>query len=183
MLLVDASGSMNGTKSCLAAATMHMLIRDFQKLVDLYVTTFNMRMIPIKQFGTIMKEHEMREKAELVVKEVSAGYGGGNHDNIALEEGFKILQKQKGEKIMMIVSDGQPACNCKLCGGHNLIAKTRDAAKMIERHNVPVLSVGIQTQSVKSIYKEYEIIQRPDQLYDGILKLLTRTVRRRAVKG
>lgn len=182
MLLVDTSGSMQGGKNYLAASTMYTLIRDFQKLVNIYVTTFNTRMIPIKEYDTIMKDEDIRKKAELIVQESMTSAAGGNHDNLALEEGFKILQRQKGTKIMMIISDGQPSCNCGECGGHDLVGKTRRMAQVIERHSIPVLSVGIMTTSVRDIYKDYEIIQDPSQLYDAILKLLSKTVRRRAVK-
>ena len=182
LMLIDTSGSMSGHRDVIAGAAAFTLIRDFQKLVNISAYTFNERVVSIKEPDMIVKEHDLPGIADVVVKETRQG-PGGNHDPLALLEGYDILKREIGEKVMIVISDGEPACGCSKCRHiKNMNAYTKEVADKIEHSGIPILSIGIQTSSVADYYQNYIIIDNPEDLYDSMLKLLSKTIRRRAVK-
>lgn len=183
-LVVDCSGSMRGRKSMVAAAAAMTLIKEFQELTELEVMSFNEREQVLKKFDVKLKDDAICKIGDFMVRETHTSFAGGNHDHIALDKAAKSLSVRKGRRVMIVLSDGQPSCNCSVCnmGNHALHEALIQKVKDIRGQGIVPLSVGIINNSVEMFYPDYEVINGIDQLYESILRLLDRTVRRLPVK-
>lgn len=189
LLLVDASGSMDGSKMYTALQCMGALIRDMQDVVSLEVAIFNGRYKTLKRFDEKVPNSQIRSKILEPTVAHLRSFGGMNHDHIAVKKAGESLSKRVGQKILLVLSDGQPACDggrmeCdEDCGSYgsdssSMWKSLKHNIKCIENSGVTVLSIGILTDAVKHFYTHYEIIHNISGLYDTISSYMARYVKR-----
>lgn len=113
VLLIDCSGSMSGVNAQMAATCAALISRDFQHLVRLKIKTFNQRNKTIKDFNEKFTPLHLSEPMDRIIKECNSGNGGSNHDWFGLQEANQDLMRERGEKLLIIISDAQPSdCGC-----------------------------------------------------------------------
>jgi Mg-chelatase subunit ChlD len=201
-LIVDFSGSMDcGNKIELATECAASFVRDFQGRANLEVMGFNRITTIIKPFGKKIPTTQFKTFA----KDILAGKTwsgnttkiwqdsntGGNHDHFALMEMWQHLKKYNGRKLIVIMSDGQPACGCpEKCQKEQMEFHKRslvwnetqrviEERKRIESQNGIVLGLGITQDSyVEHIYKDYAVILKLPDMYEVLITLLSKTIKR-----
>ena len=183
-LVIDCSGSMSGRPMEIAAISAGNLIGAFQELIDLEVMTFNARERILKPFNEkkISSEKIMDVVKHLLI-EARMHYAVGNHDHIALKKMVQnLMQSGHGEKILIIISDGQPSCGCgqKDCGSATYLDKRlKEELVTAESRGVKVLSVGVGNSRTRDYYKHNKDIGDIHELYPAIIELLLFGIKRR----
>jgi Mg-chelatase subunit ChlD len=180
-LAVDASGSMQGERIQIASMCMKHFIEQFQKLVSLSVIVFNKETKVVKYPHQKMDEKAIKKLCREVESFPNGEGGGGNHDTFALKKSVELLDKGKGEKIIVMISDCEPACGCdsKECFKPRINPYTdlADTVKTIEAHNVQVLSLTIH-RDFKSCYRQGAILTKVEEMYPALITLLSKAVKR-----
>lgn len=189
LLLVDASGSMEGAKLYTALQCMGALIRDMQDVVSLEVAIFNHRYKVLKTFDEKIPNSLLKIKVLEPTVAHKNSYGGSNHDHIAVKKAAESLSKRVGQKILIVLSDGHPACDggsqeCDAtCGDYNSMDSAmwkalKRSVKEVENSGITVLSVGMLTDVVKHFYSHHIVIHDINNLYDAISTYMERYVKR-----
>ena len=196
-LLVDCSGSMEGSKSRNTAISTINFIKEYHEYVDIEVVGFNMTNIPLKSFGEKVNEEMLKEIYYLIRAQMRSGISYileyndiecergyyGNHDHMAIEEAYERLRFKTGNKFIIVFSDGQPACNgCWKCGRLNLNTELHRVVEVIEKTDINLFSIGIEDDCVKSYYKDYRIIQNASELSKTLVNYVASKIRRVAVR-
>ena len=129
-----------------------------------------------------------------MVKEIQLGAWNksnayGNHDTFAIQTAIQTLKPLKGEKIIVVVSDGEPACSKNECvrkGREKECYHTNDAYAELkgmvkgvsDTHHVLGIGVG---RGVEWVYKQNVSVKRLEDMYPALLKLLKMSIKRRAI--
>jgi len=182
LLLVDASGSMHKAKMLTAVKAMITLTRDFQAEVALEVALFNTHYKTLKKFDEKIPVEELLAFGDISFSHLRL-YGHNNHDHIALKEAGKRLLRRKGQKILLVLSDGAPSCDgsstdCdRHCGKDmlNALIKTR---KALEHLGITILSIGIASTAVEDYYTHSIVIQELPELYTALSTYMERVIKR-----
>jgi len=66
-----------------------------------------------------------------------------NGDGFAIEFVGKRFSEKQGKKVLLVLSDGQPACYLANLGGERGIAHTANSAKILRDSNVSVVSLSL----------------------------------------
>lgn len=184
LLLVDVSGSMSGKKMGIAIESTLALIRDMQDIVSLEVAAFNGRYLTVKEFDKKIRKDMFKTISDNMIQHKNH-YGGDNHDHIAVETAYKRLLKRKGQKILLVLSDGQPSCGgsgeeCdSACGDWSKLGKKlQDIVREIEHSSVVLLSIGILTTTVKNYYTHYIVLNDINKLYYTITGYMEKYIKR-----
>lgn len=100
--------------------------------------------------------------------------GGNNSDGDALLEQYRRLKKRREKRrIMMVLSDGEPAC------GNNEASHLKRVCKMIENERkVELVGIGIMDESVTHFYRNHAVCHRLDQLSTTVMDQLTAALKR-----
>lgn len=157
VLCVDESGSMKhfggggyDTKFDAAVDLASYMATHLQKAgIDFAVIGFNCNVVTHKNFGSKMGAFEL----QLMRQEMDRNYHGcfpsgwtyahGNHDFVAIEQGLEMLRHRTHGKILISLSDGQPACDdCDACGYDEDKHEPRNIHALIKSYP-DVLSVGV----------------------------------------
>ena len=83
-----------------------------------------------------------------------------------LEAGHRLLTRKEPRKIMIVLSDGLPASGADKrseCG--NLV----NAIASLERQGIEMFGIGIESQSVRNFYPNYEVLNSADELPELII--------------
>lgn len=194
MLLCDNSGSMHGEKTKLAmiscyalAATLEAVKIPYEVLGftsgDFYDLPISMReaieadieassinydrvepiMIPIyKAFAERLGSEVKRRFA--YVMNAQRGLQG-NIDGESLEYAAeRLLKRQEKRKVMIVLSDGQPAGSDK--SGPHLSYVTRQLGKM----GIELVGIGIKDASVKKYYPKWTVLRDVNDLPNQVMK-------------
>lgn len=173
-IIVDQSGSMGGEKYEHAAYSAILLNEVFAKIgIPVEIFSFTDYSVPEhyihKHFtGKISKEHLAKSFS------ASSDTMGGNADGEALIWGAdRLLKRKEKKKVMIVLSDGQPACN----GEGDIFKYTKDVAREIETKSpIDLYAIGIEDSTVKRIYKNYGIINNTRELEATLLTVLKEKV-------
>jgi cobalamin biosynthesis protein CobT len=238
-LLVDASGSMRGSRIELAAKSAAKLSHHLCKMgIPNNVVVFNLGVFEAKTFGikedknlehkivdtcggdtsrfyfygqeatVVNVNYPRRDKMHPFLEEVvgwdefqkrrdwyltERGFrpivqsgGNGNSDAEAIKIGRELLLKQKGSKIMIHLSDGQPAPMDKYLESP-IYAETsqedydlKHEADITIASGIEMYAIGVQSSSVENYYpkKRTKIIKNLDDLYPTIIGLIKKNLRR-----
>jgi len=188
VLCIDCSGSMrhHGDKITPAAQASKMFIRTFQRFTNLHVQTFNARVVVKKPFSKkIMTENDLSEMEYFIYKEVSNEYANSNFDGYCIQKALHYLKGLDGHNIIIIISDGYPSGD-KYQYPTDMGPRPKDfenghLIQMINHANllkIPIIGIGVLTDSVKKFYKIYDIINKPEEIYKSMIKTLTQVVKR-----
>lgn len=186
MILTDCSGSMSGSRYSHAGAACTMLVDTLQKLnipVACYGFSHDYRDNPEAveaSYGggtNIMyqfKPFNERVEEDTLIRRLSSEDVDlhGNSDAEALMYGYDLLlhQKQK-RKIMIVLSDGQPA------DGHNPHVFLRKVAEDIERERrCELYAIGIETHDPERYYSNVTVLNEASELEDKLLNLMKNTL-------
>jgi len=190
-LVIDCSGSMSGNQSVLAAKCGSKFIEQFQKMTALSVVLFNAKTEVVKLPHKILNQKELKMFRDQVYDKSNRQNGTyGNHDAFAIRKATEVLKNGKGKKIVVVMSDAQPACSWDRCRGtdkeHECFnpkhgsqgQQTHDAIRSARMKGYAVLGLGVQTSSVSGYYPESEVINKSVEMYPKLIKLLQRAVKR-----
>lgn len=111
----------------------------------------------------------------------------GNHDGFWLSKSVDdVLKVRASERIIIVLSDGQPHCDDAVCSQkgctyNNEPARValRRAVGYAKRKAVKVAAIGLMTSYVKEFYPTAEVINTLDTLPETVVKLLNKLVNRR----
>ena len=96
----------------------------------------------------------------------------GNSDGESIMwAGERLLARKERKKIMIVLSDGQPAGS----GGRGIYDFTHRVVKELEKV-IDVHGIGIHSSSVKRYYKSNEVIHDTEALEKAILSVLKNKV-------
>lgn len=193
-LLVDVSGSMSGSKLTIAAKCTHALeyalVRAGSK-VDTYLFNGDFQKL---------KPEVTRDNTKLyqAAREQLDRWGGINNDADAVRLVTKdlIAQHEPG-KILLVLSDGQPAPGGAECPIVKMISKVRGSSgkgkreddseedlrnAVAEARNVGIvcLAVGIETSDPVKYYGKHHtaVVNDLKNLYSSMAKLLEQNIQR-----
>lgn len=193
-LLVDNSGSMHGEKCELAMISSYALAATLEAVKIPYEVLgftsgsdwdipYSMReamaediersqidydrvepiMIPIYKAFAERLDSTVKKRFAYVM---NAQHGlQGNIDGESLEYAAeRLLKRQEKRKVMMVLSDGQPAGSDK--SGPHLSYVTRQLEKM----GIECIGIGIKDGSVKKYYPKWTVIRNVDELPLQVMK-------------
>jgi len=168
-ILGDASGSMRGDRYAALTASFIILNDATSKLnIPAEYTLFSETTQPnyyiIKKFSSRATESQIVERMHYV-----ENYMGNNPDGEALIwAAGRLLSRPEKRKILIVLSDGQPATSAE---GDAFTHLKRVAAEVEKR--VDLFGVGLMTDSVKQFYKQNSVVEDPkdlDKMFLDILK-------------
>lgn len=175
MLLVDSSGSMSGeryTNATGATLAMHEVLNKLHIPHAVMGFTYSWDdsknlMYNHHSFGEWKTEEAL--KFSMCDKEVSLS---GNADGESLLYAYDILAQQKQKrKIMIVLSDGQPA------DGVDPDTLLKRVTSQIEQsRRVELYAIGIQTDSVKDYYSNCEVIKRACDIEEKLLSVIKNAI-------
>lgn len=202
-LLVDCSGSMRkGQRNIQAAMATIKFIQEYGEYVDIEATGFHRDLIALKSFGEPISKKMLQEIFFLITSTSNCydlvcrrlrnkNYGklgaSGNHDHLALIAGEKKLLSRDGQKFMVIFSDGAPdcdvGCGCRICHGGQLSSALKKEAERIEKTEIKLFSIGIQSGAIRNYYKNWKIVNEVAQLSKTLVELIGSQIKRMVVRG
>lgn len=189
LLMVDCSGSMTnmklGYRYNIVKNTLPKFLDEFYSMANVYIQGFNSvgheflrpgEKLDTKALTTALYEQCKQENA---VKS-SGGTAYGNHDGYLIAEAYKkTLRNLKGQKVVIVITDGRPHCdegpNCGKpgCGTNEKQGQyLRETISGLKKEGVEVIGLGMGTNSVKEFYPRYEVINNTEELFKATIKNL-----------
>lgn len=176
LILVDQSGSMTGEKYYHAAKAAILLTDVMQKIgvpvevqsfTDTYETCIN---FVHKSFNKKSDSSTLTDSFATSCFTMS-----GNDDGDSILEASKVLLKERTtRKIMIVLSDGQPATGA---GEGDCYGWTKEVVASLEKlPNFDVYGIGIADKSVKHIYSKSQVIHSASDIEPTLLTLIKNEV-------
>jgi cobalamin biosynthesis protein CobT len=185
-LVIDASGSMGGSKIHLAAAAAYALssVLDRLKISNEVIcfTTGPAMSTPAKLEAEVRKIGRGFTRTESLYMPIIKGFGErigtetkrrfgwlpnsrilrNNIDGECVEVAARrLMARKESGKIMIVLSDGHPAC----AGDSGRVAKhLKSVVKDLERAGANVIGIGIQSDAVKQFYSKAIVLNNADEL-------------------
>lgn len=75
----------------------------------------------------------------------------------------RLRQRPEAKKIIVVLSDGHPACSSHF-GSKHLFQHLRDAVAYVSGQGVKLIGIGIEDTSVKQFYPNWTVINDPSEL-------------------
>lgn len=214
MLLVDVSGSMQGSNMNMAIEATKKLTAAFtQAEINLEIVAFNAMLHKVKSF---QEKHPKPSEIKRILNKALRGKiivekreikgftdkpltyfsfheknatgitdaGGWNNDGEAIHFARKRFGSMKGNNIVIVLSDGQPApapfkslSNSSLeCSDYRLIEEVQEAIK----EGIIFISIGINSDDVENYYPETAtaVIYDLKDLYPAMINKLKKLIKR-----
>ena len=179
MILVDESGSMSGHNSRTAKETAIALAETFHRLdIPTYIIGFTADTSGADAVHNhyVTWKNSMNERLRLL--DITAR--SNNFDGYSIRYGGEILRRVNSEhKLMVVVSDGNPACS--YYRGMSGIVDTKDAIRSV-RSFADVLGVHIgpfDVEDLQSMYgNDFINVQNVDDLFASLAKRVVHIVNR-----
>jgi len=174
-LLVDQSGSMHGDRIMNAAASAAILNEVFSKIgVKTRIISFTDD--PRVTYNIVHKDFSEKINKDKLVKRLGNGAswrmsGNADGENILWEYG-KIATRQEQKKLMIVLSDGEPADS----KAGDIYQFTEDVIKNIEKSKVGIIGIGIESDAVSRFYKRYRILNHASEIESTLLDILRNEV-------
>lgn len=185
-LVIDASGSMGGSKIHLAAAAAYALssVLDRLKISNEVIcfTTGPQMATAAKLEAEVKKIGKPFTRTESLYMPIIKGFGErigtetkrrfgwlpnsrilrNNIDGECVEVAARrLMARKESGKIMIVLSDGHPAC----AGDSGRVAKhLKSVVKDLERAGANVIGIGIQSDAVKQFYSKAIVLNNADEL-------------------
>lgn len=179
MILVDESGSMSGRNAETAKQTAIALAEVFGNLhVPVYIIGFTADTSGHDAVHNHYVTWKNTRKERLRLLDITARCN--NFDGYSIRYGGKILEKCNAKhKLMIVVSDGSPACSAYR--GADGIADTKDAIRSVRKF-ADVLGVLIGPYSVEDLQNMYGNdfinVTRVNELFAQLAKRVVKIVNR-----
>jgi Mg-chelatase subunit ChlD len=172
MLLIDCSGSMNGGKFTAAAVAAVRLAeasiplgvslsvagftQDTEHVIHYWFKKWGAKFDTISLLENLAKEKRMSQNA----------------DGDSILHAYENLKRRKEtHKILIVLSDGQPAA-FKKEGSGDITAWTKKVVKHVEESKVSIYGIGIMDRSVEYFYRNRTVINKADQLEERLLDVM-----------
>ena len=172
-VVVDLSGSMSGSKVEHATMAAMMLNDAIGKLsVPLEIYGFSdLDTAPVhclfKTFDQRVQTSRLRDCfADSLIHTMD-----GNSDGESILWGYnRLIKRREKRKIMIVLSDGSPAGYRGDCDAY-----TKIVVDNIERVGiVEIYGIGIMHKNVERLYKQHEVIRKPEELEEKLLGIVKR---------
>ncbi len=180
VLLVDRSGSMDGYRIDIAARSVCKLGIILEKYAKVAILGFNDRIVIYKKFNSSVEDYSKLERK--ITRNIA---GKGNHDHAGIRESCKMLKKQPGRRIIVVLSDGSPSCSDSKCRTRSDCGNGRfQSDKLIEEirnakgGKTDIIGIGIQSTAVENYYQRNFVVRELKDIYDGMIRELSKLIRR-----
>lgn len=172
-VLVDWSGSMMGKKMEYAADAAQRLIWCFDRVLNVPVAcaAFTDRS-SFCDVGYIKKYNTRGISADEIAERFKKfyWYTSGNNDADAVNWAYKeILKRKEKRKILLVLSDGAPAGSWM---GHAHDALKLATSNVEKDHRVELYGVGIQDESVKEYYTNWQVVWDVHDISPALFNLI-----------
>lgn len=192
-LVVDASGSMYGSKIHTAAMSAYALssvldrlkiahevicfttggtpdehkIREQEKKYGVEYSRYESLYMPVvKGF----QERIMTETKKRFAWLPNASFLANNVDGECVDIAFNRLRQRKEKgKIMIVLSDG---CPCARGSSSIQSRHLKETVKKIEKSGTKVIGIGIQSDAVRTYYSKNIVVQNVEELPKGVIREL-----------
>ena len=173
-VLTDWSGSMNGAKMRSAADASQRLVWVMERVLKIPVALATFSNGRTKcDIGYIKPWATRGLSQEEIAKRFAkfSFYTSANNDADSLNWAWHQLKRRKeSRKILIILSDGAPA-------GQWGFSKGRDNLKWLakqidEDKSVELYGVGIHSTAVKNYYKNFKVLNGPEQINETLFNLI-----------
>lgn len=183
-LLIDVSGSMSGSKLDVACKCTHALEYALTRAgaeVDVFAFNGDYKEVTPK----VVQDPDAFYKAMLAQ---CHEYGGDNNDADAVRiTAGKLLMKRQPGKILLVLSDGQPAPGggpiARMIKNNNRGDSGIDLKHAVEetrKKGITCLAVGVLTSCPREYYGEHHtaVVRDLKELYPSMAKILERNIQR-----
>jgi cobalamin biosynthesis protein CobT len=177
LLLVDESGSMSGSR---AEAAKMCAISLSESLANCNVPCYVIGFTADTSGYDVVHNHYItwrNSKADrLRLLDITARCN--NFDGYSIRYAGEVLKKHNAEhKLMIVISDGQPACSAYY--STDGIADTKDAIREVRKYaSVLGVSIGNDTDVLHTMYgKDFLEISDVSELFAGVAKKISRLVK------
>lgn len=114
--------------------------------------------------------HERLFEAKGAMASIAAVVDGCNSDGECVEQAYeRLVVRPEKRKVMMVLSDGQPACN-----GHSQHKYLRQVVEKIGKDGTDLVGIGILTDAVEDFYPKYTVVRSVDDLAGSAMDQLSR---------
>ena len=175
-LLVDGSGSMSGhkyTHAIISAALLNEALGTLR--IPTMISVFDDVYKSLRS-GIVKKFDKMLQTSDIIDR--MSYYAGhcmsNNSDGESILDAYnKLTLRRETKKVLIVISDGSPATG----GKGDAMWFTQEVVKKIEKEkNIDIMAIGLEDDSVRSIYKRYILIDDASQLESELLKLVQRQI-------
>ena len=174
-ILIDTSGSMNGSPYVNAGASAIMLNECFSTLgVSTEIIGFTCNFTGVvnivhKQFTDKLCRDKLADGFAR-----SAQLMACNEDGESLLFAYdRLIQRKERNKIIVVLSDGSPS-------GYNTSNSSDDILKYavdnIQKTPVKIIGIGLEDNNVKHFYKNYIVLDKVEELEYKLLEVLRKSV-------
>lgn len=170
LILTDGSGSMGGDKFTHAARTAIMLNNAISRLgMPVEVIGFSEIYTPTHAIFKAFNERLSSEQIADRFSDFADVHMGSNSDGESILWALpRLLAQQTKKKIMIVLSDGQPASY-----NGDAMTFTKEVVKQIEkRKDIEIYGIGIQSRAVQQIYKHNYVINNPEEIENAVLSIV-----------
>lgn len=188
-VLVDTSGSMCGDRIVNTAKCTVLLAEVLSQCeIPFEIHGFNERITTFKKLNQPFNWTAKRN-LEFIIPESYSDSSGNTNDAFAVNKAAYNLSSNKGEKIIMVLTDGssntssQPLAPEDMKRVAPLGKKTfrdfsiKNEVSLASLHNI-LLGIGIKTDWVRNNYPNSEVVNKPDELSIKVLGLLKKFIKR-----
>jgi cobalamin biosynthesis protein CobT len=170
MVLVDFSGSMGGPKMENASASM-LLLNDAIGPLGIPLEIIGFTDAYSVRHG-LLKGFNKRISSDQLARNIGDFASRGMHSNSDGESLLfaydRLTRQQSKRKILLVLSDGQPASVVGDSYGHTIhVAKEIEKAGVVE-----LCSIGIMDDTVSTIYNNWKVIHHSNQLEGAVLSVI-----------
>ena len=168
-LLVDGSGSMSGTKFESAAAASALMTEALQVVqMPTMVAAFTeeyefLKTWVMKQWGDHIPSTKLLKRFNEVEEDL---YQNADGDSVMWAY-TELMKRKERRKILIVLSDGQPACDRAGDASTHLKEVVKSISKKIE-----VYGIGIMSAAVEDYYPECAVLRHPNKLQETLLSVI-----------
>jgi cobalamin biosynthesis protein CobT len=153
-LLIDRSGSMGKLMESAQKAAVSLLEVCDSAAIKVEVIAFDHNVDMVKSF------EQPTNKAKAKIGGLTAA-GGTDTAKAMYQSGKRLIQRSEQRKIMMVITDGEPAS----------IADAKSVQDLLVDSGIEVYGLGLGTEAVKHFCNRYALVT-PDNLATTILQSL-----------
>ncbi len=174
-ILLDMSGSMSGDKvffACEAAMLLHEVFQVLQVPLEIVGFTDNGD-LPIQFVYKPFSKIRLSPENLLSYIGASSGCMSGNPDGDCILWTYdRLLKRTEKKRLLIVMSDGQPAASRCESGCSSFTYKAIDEIE--KQGKVDIYGLGLCTTSVKEYYTHHSSAFTPEEIPQRLLELIER---------